>query len=244
MNIGIIGFGKMGQGIARLLEKNMKLSLVLESLNIENRAAGCTYCKNVAEVNDGLLNNIDVFIEFTAPESAKRMILEIIKRRKNARIVSGSTGWDFDCIKKEIAAAGTIFMRSSNFSVGINVLTSVLENISRSLSKTGKFDAAMVEYHHKAKKDSPSGTARMLAECVGRGGFEIPVSCVRSGYYPGQHTVSFDSMFETIEISHNARSRDVFCQGAVHAAKWLAEKSTPGTYCFKDVIADVFGGEI
>jgi len=99
------------------------------------------------------------------------------------------------------------------------------------------FDAALVETHHAAKKDAPSGTAHMLqgkfAETSGR---EVPITSIRVGSVPGTHTLVLDGRFEQIVISHEARDRRVFAEGALVAASWLIGRR--GVFTLDDVLSD------
>ena len=101
------------------------------------------------------------------------------------------------------------------------------------------YDVALVEKHHKAKKDTPSGTALRLAQAVmeSRGSKE-PVSTValRMGDVVGDHDLLFVGPFERLTIAHQAQSRDVFAQGALEAAIWVAKKK-PGLYDMLDLLS-------
>jgi 4-hydroxy-tetrahydrodipicolinate reductase len=99
-----------------------------------------------------------------------------------------------------------------------------------------QFEAAIVETHHSAKKDAPSGTAKALADAVAETlGRQVPIASVRVGSAPGTHTLIFDGPFEQIVITHEARDRRVFADGALRAAAWLVGKT--GVFSMRDVTA-------
>jgi 4-hydroxy-tetrahydrodipicolinate reductase len=98
------------------------------------------------------------------------------------------------------------------------------------------FDGHMVETHHTAKKDAPSGTAASLARSAERaGGRPLPITSVRVGSVPGTHEVIFDGAFEQVRLVHEARDRRVFAEGALTAARWLVGRT--GVFTMQDVLS-------
>ncbi|MEI6079909.1 MAG: dihydrodipicolinate reductase C-terminal domain-containing protein [bacterium] len=235
MNIAILGFGKMGKGIASLIDKKHSIKFIIDPGKTENYS-GAPVFKEIQDAPKELINVIDVFIEFTEPKASKQNLLSIMKAKKGAKIISGTTGWNVNDIDKEVNNAEALLLHSANFSFGVNVLASALNDMARSLSKGSDFEASMVEYHHKNKKDAPSGTAKMLASIMEYNDLKCPIVSVRTGSYPGTHIISFDSEHETIEIKHEARDRKVFCSGALIAAEWISKQDRPGIYKFSDII--------
>jgi 4-hydroxy-tetrahydrodipicolinate reductase len=143
---------------------------------------------------------------------------------------------------------------SPNMSVGVNVCFKVLADLAKILGP--EFDAEIVEWHHRLKKDAPSGTAVRMGEVVAkalgrdyhkaakyhregmtgaRTNEEIGMQTVRGGDIVGEHTVYFIGMGERIELTHRAHTRDMFARGAVRAAKWVIGKK-PGLYDMQDVL--------
>ncbi|MGE5197574.1 MAG: 4-hydroxy-tetrahydrodipicolinate reductase, partial [Deltaproteobacteria bacterium] len=175
----------------------------------------------------------DVFVDFTTPE-ASQANLDYVARYKKA-LVLGTTGFSNEQLNKieEVSKVVPIVF-SPNMSVGVNVLFSVLPEIAARLGPD--YGIEIVEAHHRAKKDAPSGTAKkmgqILADTTRR---EIPTHAVRLGDIVGDHTVIFCGNSERIEIKHQAHSRDLFAVGALKAAKWIAGK-TPGLYSMQDVL--------
>ena len=148
----------------------------------------------------------------------------------------------------------TAVLKSANMSLGVNLLQSVLEEVSGKLLAAG-FDCDIVEMHHRKKIDAPSGTALALADSVKKGADkdlsyvfdrserrmqrpadEIGISAVRGGTIVGDHEVIFAGADEVITFRHEAFSRAVFAKGAVEAARFLAGKG-PGYYGMRDVLA-------
>jgi 4-hydroxy-tetrahydrodipicolinate reductase len=170
-------------------------------------------------------------------------------------LVIGTTGHANDQLQKlRAAAAWTAILLTPNFSIGVNLLFWLTEKATRVLGPS--FDVEIVELHHRLKKDSPSGTARRLAEIVanarrleydksvrhGREGLvgersqnEIGMHAVRGGDIVGEHTVLFAGTGERVELTHRALSRDNFAQGALKAARWLVGKQA-GWYDMQDVL--------
>jgi 4-hydroxy-tetrahydrodipicolinate reductase len=100
------------------------------------------------------------------------------------------------------------------------------------------FDAHVVETHHAAKKDAPSGTAIMIERAAAHAlGREIAITSVRTGHVPGTHELLFDGPFEQLRLTHEARDRRVFADGALVAARWLASTTAPGVYTMQDVLS-------
>jgi 4-hydroxy-tetrahydrodipicolinate reductase len=170
-------------------------------------------------------------------------------------LVIGTTGHDDAQRAAIVASAARIpIVFAPNFSVGVNTLFWLTRKATEILGPA--FDLEVVEMHHRLKKDSPSGTARRLAEILaetrelsyakdvrhGREGMvgertktEIGMHAVRGGDVVGDHTVIYANVGERLELTHKASSRDTFANGALRAAKWAAAKS-PGLYDMQDVL--------
>jgi 4-hydroxy-tetrahydrodipicolinate reductase len=202
---------------------------------------------------ESIINDIDMIIDFTAPESTKEN-LKIADKNKKA-IVIGTTGLSKENIAEiEKAAKNIPCVMSSNMSTGINVLLKVLQDVARVLGD--EYDIEIIEAHHRMKKDAPSGTALKMAQVIAdaanrnldevavyaRKGIigertkkEIGIQTIRAGDIVGDHTVIFGGLGERIEITHKASSRDILARGALKAALWLAEKPA-GLYDMQDVL--------
>ena len=245
----------MGSTISKMILAAPDLSLagVVErntDAHPELQRLGCP----VAADLDGILGAGMVLIDFTAPESS----LEAARKAAavGAAHVIGTTGLT-DAQRAELAtlAVKTPIMWSPNMSVGVNALLQVLPALAKALGDG--YDMEMVEIHHNKKKDSPSGTAMRLAECLTeargwsldetacyhREGIigerphkEIGLQTLRGGDVVGVHTVYFMGPGERIEVTHQAHSRENFAGGALRAARWLAGKKPGKLYSMQDVL--------
>jgi 4-hydroxy-tetrahydrodipicolinate reductase len=222
--LAIVGMGKMGRAIEQLApERGCE---VVARLDLPDTRKGITV---------GMLNGAQVAIEFTTPGSAAGNIRELIEAHVPA--VVGTTGWydglpDISRFVKEKHGA---LLTATNFSLGVNAFEAILARAAAILAQSGGFDAHMIELHHSAKKDAPSGTAQTLEKAAAvEWGKRIPITSIRTGSIPGTHEVVFDAPFETIRLAHVARDRRVFAEGAIVAAKWLVGKQ--GVFTMKDVI--------
>jgi 4-hydroxy-tetrahydrodipicolinate reductase len=180
---------------------------------------------------------VDVAFEFTAPESAPKTVAALLMHR--VPVVSGTTGWDVAPMKRLAEERKVPFLHSPNFSIGVAALRRAAMVLGGALARIPEFEPAIVERHHSAKRDAPSGTARAIAEAVGVGrdaGEEIPIVSLRHGGQPGEHVLVFEGPDESIELVHRARSRSVFALGAVQAAEWLLKSGLVGPVTFDDFL--------
>jgi 4-hydroxy-tetrahydrodipicolinate reductase len=152
-------------------------------------------------------------------------------------VVTGTTGWSaqLDDVVRAVTAANGALVHAPNFSVGVNVFLAIAAAAGRVMRRAPEFDPHIVETHHAAKKDAPSGTAAALERSVAAGlGRSIPITSVRTGHVPGTHELSFDGAFEQIRLTHTARDRRVFADGALRAAAWLPGRR--GVFTMRDVL--------
>ena len=152
-------------------------------------------------------------------------------------MVIGTTGLSAEDTEKIRAASAAIpVVLSPNMSVGVNLLFKMVADAAKTLGP--EYAIEIVEAHHVHKKDAPSGTAKEMARLIkdAKGDVEVPIESVREGEVVGEHTIIFDSDVDTLEITHSAKTRDIFAKGALQAAKFLAGKK-PGLYSMKDVLA-------
>lgn len=222
--LAIVGMGKMGRAIEQLAaERDCE---VVARLDLPDTRTG---------VNVTMLNGAQVVVEFTTPGSAARNVRDLVEAC--VPTVVGTTGW-YDAlpdIARLVKAKGGALLTATNFSIGVNAFEAILTRAASILAQGGGFDAHMIELHHLAKKDAPSGTAQTLEKAAAaEWGKRIPITSVRTGSIPGTHEVIFDAPFETIRLAHVARDRRVFAEGALVAAKWLIGKH--GVFTMKDVI--------
>ncbi len=196
----------------------------------------------------------DVVIDFS-PASSVRERLDFCKARNIGIVIAGTAFSDEDeALIREAADVIPVF-QTGNLSVGVNLLQMLVKKAAEVLGDG--FDAEIVERHHNMKKDAPSGTALMLAKSVnegfggskenvyGRHGLvgarkksEIGIHAVRGGTIVGEHEVMFAGQDEIVTLSHSARSRMVFAEGALRAAEWLTSQPA-GKYDMNDLLADI-----
>lgn len=224
--IAIIGDGKMGQAIRQLaLEKGWTVTAILgEAESAEGRG-----------ITKSSLGNADVAVEFTEPKAAVANIVASL--RAGVPIVVGTTGW-YEALSEVTRVAnesGTGLLWSPNFSLGVNVLIELARYAGILMRPLGEFDAHIVETHHAKKKDAPSGTAIAIGKAASDGlERPVPMTSVRTGSVPGTHELVFDGLFEQLSITHLARDRRVFAEGALTAAEWLIGKR--GVFTMRDVL--------
>jgi len=201
------------------------------------------------------LTPADVIISYLPPSAADDTVALLNFSVKNKMpLIICTTGLSQEIENTIVnAAKETAVFYSANMSLGVNVLTHILKNVSKLLYDSN-FDIELIEKHHNKKLDAPSGTAFILVdaikESVGlqmqavtdrnsalteRSRNEIGVSTVRGGNIIGEHSVIFAGQNETIEITHAAQSRDVFAEGTLKAAKFMCDKP-PGLYTMQDLI--------
>ena len=246
--------GRMGSTIANLaLEQGMTLAAVLERPEkvAELKHWGCLTGSDPEQVLPQVPGA--VIIDFTAPEAT--MHTARCAARFGNPMVIGTTGLNADQKKEvDVLAQSTPLFWSANMSLGVNVLLELLPDLVKMLGPD--YDLEMVELHHNRKKDSPSGTALRLAECLAeardwkledvgcyhREGIigerpkkEIGVQAIRGGDVVGVHTVYFMGPGERIEVTHQAHSRENFAQGALQAARWLPTQTSGKVYSMKDI---------
>ena len=236
MNISLIGYGKMGKTIEKIaLERGHS---VVCKIDIDNQ--------NAFESEN--FRASDVAIEFTSPATAVANIRKAFEA--GVPVVSGTTGWTDKLaeIKKQVETEGYSLLWSSNFSLGMNVFFALNNYLAKIMNKFPSYNVLMEEVHHIHKLDAPSGTAITLAEDIianverkkawvkgdQKSAEEIAIYSIREGEVPGTHSIMYESDFDSIIMTHEAKNRDGLALGAVLAAEFLAGKK--GFYTMKDVL--------
>ena len=126
-------------------------------------------------------------------------------------------------------------LHAANFSLGVQLFQRLVA-LAAQLTRGSEFDAHLIETHHAAKRDAPSGTAlSLIAAANAASGGVLPVSSVRVGHVPGTHTLVLDAPFEQITLTHEARDRRVFAAGALAVADWL--RTQTGVRTLDDYLA-------
>jgi 4-hydroxy-tetrahydrodipicolinate reductase len=213
--------GKMGSRIIDLAKEDPELS-VAAGFDVDGDAEpGITAC--------------ECLIDFTTPAAAMKH-LALCERLKKP-IVIGTTGLsEEEKAKIKEASAHIPVVISANMSTGVNLLFKLIGEASKVLGE--EYEVNIVEAHHAEKKDAPSGTAKEMARIIKgvRGDIDIPIDSVREGEIVGEHTITFESDVDILEITHSAKTRDIFAKGALKAAKFAAGKKS-GLFTMKDVLA-------
>ncbi|MDE6446182.1 MAG: 4-hydroxy-tetrahydrodipicolinate reductase [Alistipes sp.] len=251
MKAAIIGYGKMGREIERILaERGHETALVIDT-------------DNASELDAAHLAGIDAAIEFTTPQTAYANIRTCIEA--GTPVVSGTTGWTdrLPELQELCRQRGGAMFYASNYCLGVNLLFRLNRQLAAMLERLGaSYDVRIEEVHHTQKKDAPSGTAITLAEGVidnlstkkswvnhapgigcaaNRIGDpaeaapdQLVIGSVREGSVPGIHTVSYESEDDILELRHTIKNRRSLAFGAVVAAEFLCGKK--GVFGMEDLM--------
>jgi 4-hydroxy-tetrahydrodipicolinate reductase len=262
LNIAVAGSsGRMGRALLDAIAggADLRLTAALDragSPYLKKDAGELIGAPCNIQITDDLdlaLKGTDVLIDFTRPEGTLAHLVAC--HEKSVKMVIGTTGFS-SAQKEELEAASrdTAIVFAPNMSVGVNVTLKLLEMAAKVLSEG--YDVEIIEAHHRQKVDAPSGTALRMGEVVatalgrdlakvavfGREGYTgerrsdaIGFATVRGGDIVGDHTVMFAGTGERIEISHKASSRATFAEGALRAARFLADKQN-GLFDMQDVL--------
>ncbi|UCE86026.1 MAG: 4-hydroxy-tetrahydrodipicolinate reductase [Deltaproteobacteria bacterium] len=245
----------MGERVRAVLEAEPTLALEAAIESPDHPGIGETVAAGVRVTADATaaLPGCDVVIDFSRPEAT----LETLRAAADAKVayVTGTTGFsaaqrsEIERLSERIPV-----VLAPNFSVAVNVLGWLVREAARRLGPG--YDAELVELHHAAKRDAPSGTALRLAESIAeargqkladhlvleragetgaRREGDIGIQTLRGGDCPGEHTVLFVGPGERLELSHRAATRDHFARGAVRAAAWVIGRP-PALYRIEQVL--------
>jgi 4-hydroxy-tetrahydrodipicolinate reductase len=228
LRLAVFGVGRLGREIVALApERDAEVVLTV-------RRGDSVSAATLRE------HSIDVAIDVSVAEAVVANAAAC--RETGVPLVIGVTGWHdaMPEVVSQVITAGGALLIAPNFSVGATLFAVAVADAARRFSAALGFDAAIVETHHAMKKDAPSGTARSLADVAGRSrGAPVPVSSVRVGHVPGEHTLVLDAAFEQVTLRHEARDRRVFADGALRAARWLHGRT--GSFTMVDVVRDLTG---
>jgi len=247
MKVMIVGYGRMGHEIEPiLLQRGHEVVARVD----EKEGVGDSVRPEPKQ-----LEAADVAIEFSLPEAVRKNAAIYAAAKLSA--VVGTTSWKKDEaeVRAMVEKSGIGFLKGSNFSIGAHLFFALVEEAARLIDPVPNYDIMLYEIHHNQKKDSPSGTAltagerilknlprkkRIVTERLDRqiAPDEVHVASVRGGTVPGTHTLMLDSLADSIEITHTARSRGGFALGAVLAAEWLVGRK--GFYEVEDFIRETF----
>lgn len=230
ISIAICGIsGRMGTRLASLILKNsaFKLSAGTASEAPKDPLLKPFFKKTLQEA----IALANVVIDFSHPSSLTPLLSAAFSQNKP--LIIGTTGYSEEEFKKiEEASKKLPIFYSPNFSLGIAILRKVIREIGELFPSS----IDIIEVHHVHKKDSPSGTALRLAKDIREVCHTEPsIHAIRSGEIIGEHYVSFTSNGERIKISHEALSRNLFCEGALAAAGFMVNQKA-GLYTMSDMI--------
>jgi 4-hydroxy-tetrahydrodipicolinate reductase len=243
----LVGYGRMGRAIELAAGARGHARVAIVDTGARGRSVA-------RAIEPARFRGVEVAFEFTAADSAKANVLALLAR--GVPVVCGTTGWDAseaDLARAVRASRGALLV-APNFSVGMAVFARVVREAAGRLAAAGGYDPWVVEWHHRGKKDAPSGTALRLAGLVAAGAAPaaavhrgmpasplppgtVHVASVRAGHEPGRHEVGWDGADDRITLTHEARGRAGFARGAVLAAEWL--RGRRGRYTFEDAIDDL-----
>lgn len=234
MKVALIGYGKMGKTIEALLEERGH-----EVVARFGRKNG---------IDNEILRNADVAIEFSRPKAALENIVACFEA--GVPVVIGTTGW-LDHYSEAVELCRQkkgAMLFASNFSLGVNIFFTLNQKLAQLMAPYPEYAVRMSETHHTEKLDAPSGTAITLAEAIiaelphkedwsldsRKKESDIPIKACRVPNVPGTHEVFYENDIDRIEIKHQAFSRKGFALGAVMAAEYLKDKT--GVFTMQDLL--------
>ncbi|MHB9056424.1 MAG: 4-hydroxy-tetrahydrodipicolinate reductase [Paludibacteraceae bacterium] len=226
MKIALIGYGKMGKTIEQIARE--RGHEIVSIIDIDNRT----------DFKSEAFKSADVAIEFTTPQVVMDNFAETFA--VGIPIVSGTTGWTehLEEIQAIVRKNNFTLFWSSNFSLGVNIFMNLNKYLAKIMNQFPDYNVEMTEVHHTQKLDAPSGTAITLAEDIlanldrktkwvkdsENQRDELAIKSIREGQVPGIHTIRYENKVDSIEITHDAKSREGFALGAVVAAEFTVGK--------------------
>lgn len=242
MDIALIGHGNMGKEIETLVRESGKHTIV---------SISCTHADETLD-KEGIAQ-ADVAIDFTSPEVVMHNIREVAEL--GVPLVVGTTGWydQMDDVKHLVEAKNTALVYGQNFSIGANIFFQIVAFSSQLFARFPGYDVFAQEIHHTGKKDSPSGTARKLADIILENfpakktlqsekldrqvrADELHFASVRGGRNRGRHEITFDGEADQVTLTHQAHGRRGFAQGALVAAEFIEDKK--GVHSFDEIFSN------
>ena len=226
LHLVLLGRGKTGSLVAEVAgERGHRTRVVTEAENVSG-----------AWLTAENLRDADVVIDFTTPDAVLANIPRCVAADK--AMVVGTTGWygQLERVRQEVEHGGTGFVFGANFSYGVNLFFQIVRAAAPALSHG--YSGHITERHHIHKKDAPSGTAVALQRVLNEAsGVQLEITSEREGDVAGIHTLELSSGGDRIVLTHEAKSRRVFAEGAVLAAEWIVGKT--GFFDFKDIFSQL-----
>jgi len=230
MRLAMVGNGRMGRAVAELATE--RGHIVHTIIGHRENVGGTALTRE-------RLAGAEVAIEFTRPDAVVPNLERLIEA--GIPTVTGTTGWSAELprIARLVEARRGALLHAANFSIGVHLFLRAARDLAARFAGRPEFDSFILEEHHAAKRDAPSGTAAALRARIREADAarEFPITSIRAGSIPGTHVVTYDGPYDTIALSHVARSRWGFAAGALAAAEWLPGRT--GVYDFETML---FGG--
>lgn len=230
LKIALIGYGKMGK-------------LVEQTAHAKGHQIVARFSHPLSMLQDDHKQNLaeaDLAIDF----SQASCVIEHLELclSLNKPLVIGTTGWEEQLVLAQeiVKKANGSCLYSPNFSIGIYLFQKIAAYAASLFQPFSEYDVGGIESHHRQKLDQPSGTAKALTQNLLH---QMPrlqdfhFSSMRCGHFPGTHTLYFDSPVDTLTLTHQARNREGFAEGAVMAAEWLFSRK--GFFTMDDMMKDV-----
>jgi 4-hydroxy-tetrahydrodipicolinate reductase len=218
----LLGPGKTGSLVAEVArERGHRVEIV--DVEVNQAAAWLT---------PEHLRDVDVIVDFTTPDAVLANIDACLRARK--AMVVGTTGWygEMERVRQAVEQAGTGFVWAANFSYGVNLFFHILRAAAPALAHG--YRGHITETHHIHKKDAPSGTATAMQRVLEQAaGLRLEISSLREGEVAGTHTLELEAAGDRMILTHEAKSRRTFAEGAVLAAEWIVGKA--GFYDFREI---------
>lgn len=252
IGIAIVGIaGRMGRRLFRLgkLTEGIEVRVGLERPGVTGH--DFPHDLQLTQEPGVAASMCDVVVDFSAPAAAEVIVGECVDHG-TAYLCASTALEDTDLNALRVASASIPVLVSANLSLGIALLRQLAERASRSLAN---FDVEIFELHHRHKRDAPSGTALALGEALRRGNTglvderrrstlqesrdegSLGYAALRGGDVAGEHTIFFLGDGERLELTHRSHDPDIFAQGALRAAAWLAFRQA-GYYRIDDVVRE------
>jgi 4-hydroxy-tetrahydrodipicolinate reductase len=234
MKLALFGYGAMGQLVAAGARNGGdEIGVVLTSKEGELPADQLA----------AKLRGHDVAIDFSIGDAVIKNVEACALA--HVPLVEGATGWKQheSTAKQLLTEHSGAMVYGANFSIGVNLFYRIAKQAAALFSAVDGYAPFIEEAHHNRKRDAPSGTALKLRDIMSEHlGPDIPTSSTRAGYIPGTHRIGFDSEADQILLTHTARSRQGFANGALLAAHWIVGRT--GVFEFSEVIEEIIATKI
>jgi 4-hydroxy-tetrahydrodipicolinate reductase len=232
MKLALIGYGKMGRAVEELATAT--------GIEVVERFTRIHPLRADASARQAL--SAATLVDFSIADA----VLDTVRVASalGLDVVIGTTGWQdrMDEVRAVVHGADIGVVYASNFSIGVNVFYRLVDEAARMLSAFDGYDPFIFDWHHRFKRDSPSGTALEIQSRIARyyAARPVPIASQRAGYVPSVHSVGFDSEADTIHMEHRARNRRGLADGALLAARWIAGRR--GIHEFRAVLDTMLDG--